>query len=140
MQVWSPSLRKDINQLEKVQRRVTKLVHDCKELEYEQRLAFLGLTTLEERRVRGDLIEVFKIMHGYDDLRREKFFILESEIHTHHTRGHNLKIASKRSRTENRRRNFDIRTIDKWNQLPENIVYSNNIRSFKIAYDNWINE
>ena len=140
VQVWSPSLKKDINQLEKVQRRATKLVHDCKELEYEQRLAFLGLTTLEERRVRGDLIEVFKIMHGYDDLRREKFFILESEIHTHHTRGHNLKIASKRSRTENRRRNFDIRTIDKWNQLPENIVYSNNISSFKIAYDNWINE
>ena len=57
-QAWSPRLRKDIVMLEKVQRRATKMIPECREMEYEQRLEYLGLTTLEERRRRGDLIQV----------------------------------------------------------------------------------
>jgi len=64
IQAWSPSLRKDINCLEQVQRRATKLVVGLKRLEYADRLHELGLTTLEKRRLRGDLIETFKIVTG----------------------------------------------------------------------------
>ena len=74
IQAWSPSLRKDINCLEQVQRRATKLVVGLKRLEYADRLHELGLTTLEKRRLRGDLIETFKIVTGRDKVKMEDFF------------------------------------------------------------------
>jgi len=75
IQAWSPSLRKDINCLEQVQRRATKLVVGLglKRLEYADRLHELGLTTLEKRRLRGDLTETFKIVTGRDKVKMEDF-------------------------------------------------------------------
>ena len=61
VQVWSPKLLKDVDKLEKVQRRATKLVPEISDLPYETRLQILGLPSLKERRIRGDMIEVFKI-------------------------------------------------------------------------------
>jgi ribonuclease P/MRP protein subunit RPP40 len=63
-------LQKDIDLIEGVQRRATKLVVEMKEMSYEERLKFLDMTTLETRRVRGDLIEVFKIMKGLEDVNK----------------------------------------------------------------------
>ena len=59
IQAWIPYLRKDIDMLEKIQRRATKLIPGLRDLRYEERLKECGLTTLETRRVRGDQIEVF---------------------------------------------------------------------------------
>ena len=60
--------QKDIDLIEGVQRRATKLISDLKDKSYENRLRILNLTTLETRRLRGDLIEVFKIFKGFDNL------------------------------------------------------------------------
>ena len=68
VQSWSPYFRKDIAELEKVQRRMTKLVPELKCLEYEERCRRLGITTLEKRRRRGDLIETYKILNGFEDI------------------------------------------------------------------------
>ena len=64
---WSPYLRKDIDMLEKIQRRATKLIPGLTDLRYEERLNECGLKTLETRRLRGDKKEVFKILNGYEN-------------------------------------------------------------------------
>ena len=60
MQAWNPHLRKDINLIEKVQHRATKLIPGMKDLPYEKRLQLCNLMTLEDRRRRGDLIQTYK--------------------------------------------------------------------------------
>ena len=66
IQAYNPYLRKDIYMLEKIQRRTTKLIRGLRDLTYQERLKECGLTTLETRRLRGDQIEVFKILKGYE--------------------------------------------------------------------------
>ena len=57
-----------LDMLEKIQRRATKLIPGLRDLTYEERLKECGLTTLETRRLRGDQIEVFKILNGYENI------------------------------------------------------------------------
>ena len=94
IQAWSPYLRKDIDMLEKIQRRATKLIPGLRDLRYEERLKECGLTTLETRRLGGDQIEVFKILNGYENIDSNIFFeIKEGKI----TRGHNYTLVKKQS-------------------------------------------
>ena len=65
IQAWRPYLKKDIDKLERVQTRATRLISECRNRNYDYRLQITGLTTPEERRNRGDLIEVFKMMKGF---------------------------------------------------------------------------
>ena len=67
IQAWSPYLRKDIDMLEKIQRRATKLIPGLRDITYEERLKECGLTTLETRRL-CVYIEVFKILNGYEKI------------------------------------------------------------------------
>jgi ribonuclease P/MRP protein subunit RPP40 len=62
IQAWSPHLRKDIDMMEQVQRRATRLIEGFKDVSYEDRLERTGLISLQKRRVRGDLIQVFKLL------------------------------------------------------------------------------
>ena len=88
--VWSPFQKGDTEALERVQRRAAKL-NECKNLAYEDRLIKLGLMNLQERRCRGDLIQVFKIVKGFDKLPFSHFFeISKSNIKT---RGHKYKLV-----------------------------------------------
>ena len=64
--------------LEKLQRRFTKMVNGFNDLTNEQRMRRLDITTLETRRLRGDLIEVFKIIKGFDKVDYHKFFQLST--------------------------------------------------------------
>ena len=60
--VWRPYLRKDINKLERIQKRYTKMIKDCRGKNYQERLKLIGLTSLEERHYRADMIQVFKVL------------------------------------------------------------------------------
>lgn len=132
VQAWRPFLKKDIETLEKVQRRATKMVSQCRGLNYQERLKITGLTTLEERRNRGDMIEVYKISKGFTKLDKNKLFQFKSN---ERTRGHSLKLAKHRSKLEIRKNFFSQRVVNQWNNLPGSIVDSDSVNSFKNKYD-----
>ena len=72
--VWYPYLKRQVNAIENVQRRASKLVPGLKDLSYEERLRKLKLPTLAYRRYRGDMIEMYKLTHSlYDDQVTENF-------------------------------------------------------------------
>ena len=74
MQFWFPQLRKDRDAIERVQRWATRLIPGRDRLSYEERLKETGLYILERRRLRGDMMEMFKIMKGIDKIRADELF------------------------------------------------------------------
>jgi len=134
--VWSPYLRKDIDCLEKVQRRATKLVKGLKHKPYEERLKLLGITSLENRRVRGDLIQVFRIVKGFYKVNTEDFFVLDNGG-GHALRGHKWKLKVNRSRLQLRRCFFSRRVVNVWNKLPAHVVEASSVNCFKKRLDDW---
>ena len=76
VQAWRPYRKKDIDTLERIQRTVTKMIPELRDLSYEERLTECGLTTLKTRRFRGDQIEVSKILNGYESIDRNMFLSL----------------------------------------------------------------
>jgi len=85
----------------------------------------LKLTTLETRRFRGDLIEVFKIFKGFKNLDPCSFFALS----TAPTRGHSIKLFKPWCHLDVRKFSFAHQIIDIWNSLDENIVACDSIVS-----------
>ena len=66
MQVWNPYLKKDTDLLERVQRGATKMILGYQHYCYEDRLALCKLSILQGRRLRDDLIQVFKLLKSLD--------------------------------------------------------------------------
>ena len=105
--------------LEGVQRRATKLIPTLGHLTYPERLLHLGLPTLEYRRERADLLQVYKIFHGIDKINPNKFFEIAPSTST---RGHSFKIYKQRPNTNIRKHSFSFRVVDTWNSLPKDVV------------------
>ncbi len=130
--VWSPLYKKDVLVLENVQRRTTKLVPELKDLPYEERLRRLKLPSLVYRRLRGDLIETYKYLHGFYNVDSSNLLPLE---HDTNTRGHNLKLQKQRFNTDTRKRFFSNRVVDYWNLLPDAVANAPSMNTFKNRLD-----
>ena len=101
VQAWSPHFQKEKDVLEKVQRRATKMVPELRQLPYENRLKQLGIFTLENRRIRGDVIEVFKIINGIENVQQENFFFIKRAYRG--LRGHPFVLEKQRSKYDLRK-------------------------------------
>ena len=134
IQAWRPHLKKDIDKLERVQRRATKLIPELRILSYEDRVQQCKFTTLETRRVRGDQIEVFKITHGIEGLDSGMFFKYRTD---NGTRGHRWALAKERCKLDIRKYAFSQRTINEWNRLPGECVNATSVNMFKNKIDNY---
>ena len=108
IQAWRPHLKKDIDLLEGVQRRATKLINGFSDITYQQRLAKLKLTTLETRRLREDTIEVYKILKGFDNVEYKDLF----QLSTTNLRGHGYKLFKARVNTDIGKYSFCNRVIE----------------------------
>ena len=119
--------------LETVQRRATKMVHGFHNLKYHERLSQLGLTTLRNRRLRGDLIETYKLLTNKEDIDSQQFFQLTED--PYQLRGNNRRTYKVRSRGEIRRNFFSQRVLDHWNNLPQEIIVTDSVNIFKSRLD-----
>lgn len=134
IQFWSPHYRKDIIKIEQIQRRATKLIPQLRNKSYENRLKELDLFTLEKRRTRGDMIEVWKIMKGKENIDRADLFTLDE---TGITRSNGFKIVGKRFNTVVAQHFFTHRVVSEWNNLPHSVVNCNSIDTFKMRIDKY---
>ena len=135
VQAWRPFLKKDIELLE-VQHRATKCISGMAGYSYEERLRLLKLPSLEYRRVRGDLIEVYKMYKGWSCLKFEEYF----EFNNSNLRGHQAKIFKKRFLHNISKYSFSNRIIDIWNTMPPHMLSCQNINSFKVELDKYLRD
>ena len=131
VQFWAPSQRKDIERLESVQKRATKLIPSIRHIGYHRRLQHLNLYSLEKRRLRGQLIETFKILKGIDNIDHRNLFTLSSN----QTRSNGWKVELKRYNTSHCGNFFTYKIASFWNRLPADVVNSTSINQFKNSLD-----
>ena len=129
--VWHTYLKKDIDAIESLQRRATRLVPGIKDLPYSDRLAELKLPSLSYRRLRADALQTYKIIHQFDKCQYEKFFKLSESS----TRGHPFKLEKPRCRTTFTLEQFSSRVVNTWNQLPQEVVLAKDVENFKVRFD-----
>ena len=131
--VWHPTKRMHINALERVQRRASKQVPGLRSLSYPDRLRRLKLPTLVFRRLRGDMVEVYKSLHHVYDRRTSRGTL--NLVNNTRTRGHSLKLQKPRARRNVRLNCFGHRVVNDWNQLPEEVVSAPSLNTFKNRLD-----
>ena len=110
-----------------VQRGATKMIPKLSNICYEMRLKEGGLTTRETRRLRGDQIEVFKILNGCENIDRNICFSVREE---RRTRGHGVTLAKKQCKLDIRQFSFLQRTVNDWNRLSADCVGASSVNIF----------
>ena len=129
--VCLPHLRKDVDALERTQRRAARWT----KTDYRHRssitdmLNSLGLESLETRRHNSRLVPMYKILHGQMSITQED---LDLEIPDTRTRkNHAYKLKHPRCSTTEFRHSFAIRTVPEWNRLPASIAEGGSVQECK---------
>ena len=135
--VYNPIFQKDVQKIESIQRRATKMVLGMDNKSYELRLKELNLPTLIYRRARGDLIQVYKYLHNLNPLPADMLVLAKESV----TRGHSLKLRKDQFRLNVRGHFFTQRVINLWNRLKEETVTAPSLNAFKNKLDEeWDNK
>ena len=120
--IWSPYTKDSARKIEQIQHRATKIVS------YSDRLCIICIPTLQLGRLRTDMIQVYKILNGYEDIDTKGFFTVDSDKHT---RGKPFKLKKIRGNTMKHISIFSYSTVNDWNSLPSSVMLSNTVNCFK---------
>ena len=131
IQAWRPYRKKDIDTLECIQRRTTNVIPELRDLSYEERPRECGLTTLETRRLRGDQIEVFKILNGYKNIDRNMFFSLKKDSRTRGRGKIRISVDWISGSTPSHR-------VNEWNKLSTDCITASSVNMFKNKVDTYL--
>ena len=131
--IWSPRFIRQSKKIENVQRRATKIVPCLMNLSYDERLRKLRLPTLKYRRLRGDMLNVYKILN---DDKKGSSHLLPLHESNHSTRGHDKKLQKNRYKCNFRKFSFSLRVTNNWNSLSKTTTNAVDINQFKKLLDN----
>ncbi|KFU97413.1 hypothetical protein N339_02845, partial [Pterocles gutturalis] len=132
VQAWGPQHKKDVELLELVRKRATKMIRGLEHLSYEERLRQLGLFSLEKRRLQGDLIAAFQHLKGAYKQEGERLF---TGVDSERTRGNGFKLREGRFRLPIRQKFFTVRVVRQWPRLPREAVDAPSLEGFKARLD-----
>ena len=129
--MWNPVYAGDVGRMEKVQNRFTRLLLHGRTMTPAERNEVLGLTTHKIRRLRGDLIQVFKMAHDTSLFPRP----MDAR-----TRGHSKKLLVQPVQNNIRKHSLALRSVRVWNELPEEVVNAESMNIFKARLDLFLNQ
>ena len=116
--IWSPRFIQDIDCVEVVQRRFTKRLPGLSNLSYLARLKKLNLESLELRRIKADLIFMYKIMFNLVDIAVDDMFTLNVSRNERTLRAHSYQVMQNVKISSHRLAFFSNRIVPVWNSLP----------------------
>ncbi|KAK4816939.1 hypothetical protein QYF61_025435 [Mycteria americana] len=128
VQLWSPQHRKDMELLERVQRRATKMIRGLEHLSYEDRLR-VGVVQPGEEDALG---RPYSSLPGTYRKDRDRLF---SKACCDRTRSNGFKLREGRFRLDVRKKFFTMRVVKHWNRLPREVVEAPSLETFKVRLD-----
>jgi hypothetical protein len=133
--IWCPYKENDKIQIEKIQKRVTKFTQSIKHKTYKERCKILKIIPLTQRRLRGDLIQQFKIHHKFDKINWPI-----SPPSRYNDSKQRINLRRDKHNLATRFNFFNNRIVSTWNALPAELINNNSLLSFKKGVDEILND